>query len=841
MKFRRLLRHWSRLLFTPQKALQDKYQTFRELLRHDQKSLEILSELEQLHYSGTPVEWARAARLARGLGWSVGSLVRALGTMRPGTHDRLEARWAILEQEMLGLITLPEPSDEPPYTIDIIEAADAPALAGGKAQTLGLLQRTTELTQPRGFVITTHAGNLLINNHGLRHQIDELLAEITLDREQSRIDELSRDLTAMIEAVEIPPIIIDELNRRLNDLRADGCRGPWAVRSSAVGEDGAFSFAGQYLSMLSVTDDNLAAAWKTVLASKYHPGALIYRIRSGLADQETAMAVIVMEMIDARVGGVIYSRDPAKSTVHACCAVYAISGTAEGLVDGRVKPEVHRFDGNGKPINDARQAGSDTAPPATHPILDPDTGRLLAAWGQQLESLFGGPQDIEWCQDRHGRCLLLQCRPLRVDPDTSDPEENRLPAPDGQPLLDGGICAAPGIGAGPVYLAGDPFDPGAVPDGVVLVMPALPPSLAGIIDRLRAVIAEGGSQASHFATIAREYGLPVIAGLTDAGAMLTAGQLVIVHAHSGMVYRGTEAALSADPERPKTLPSTPVAQRLATLIARIAPLHLIDPDGPTFAPDHCTSMHDLIRYAHETAMREMFTLVSKGKRELGAARQLQSDLPLTLSILDLGGGLTPTAAKRDTLALTDISSPLFHACWQGLSHPDITWHDGLAYLDWEEADRLSAGIFSLSSARLGSYAVIAPDYLHLILRFGYHFAMLDCLAGEPADTNYLSFRFKGGGGAYDDRVRRVNLIGDLLSEAGFSVKTRSDLLDARFDRRTAADILRRLRVLGFIQGKCQLLDMAIGSLDDLEGLRRSLHQPLPALLNREPEQSKRHP
>jgi pyruvate,water dikinase len=106
---------------------------------------------------------------------------------------------------------------------------------------------------------------------------------------------------------------------------------------------------------------------------------------------------------------------------------------------------------------------------------------------------------------------------------------------------------------------------------------------------------------------------------------------------------------------------------------------------------------------------------------------------------------------------------------------------------------------------------VAREYLHLVLRFGYHFAVLDALGGENPEANYIAFRFKGGGADYENRLWRVELIQAILEWAGFMVKTKGDLLDARFDRRPADQILARLTLLGILQGKTQLLDMALTS------------------------------
>ena len=56
---------------------------------------------------------------------------------------------------------------------------------------------------------------------------------------------------------------------------------------------------------------------------------------------------------------------------------------------------------------------------------------------------------------------------------------------------------------------------------------------------------------------------------------------------------------------------------------------------------------------------------------------------------------------------------------------------------------------------------------------------------------------------------RVTLIKTVLEWAGFTVKTRGDLLDARFDRQEARYLLPRLTLLGLLQGQTCLLDVAL--------------------------------
>lgn len=808
----RLLRHWTTRLLAPDRLPSLKYDAFKELLRHDKRSLELISQLEDIYYSGTPVDQAAVGRLAGALGWSVGSLIRSLTAMHPGGYRDLEQRFTELEQTLLAALPVFADSSEPPYSIDLPAAAANPELAGGKAYGLGRVLSATDLPLPRGFVITTRSFNLFLGHNDLRHRLDELLAEVRID-DGERLRELAGEMMECIRMSRVPETVAQDIGRRLAELRRLGCSGPWALRSSAVGEDGEKSFAGQYTSILQVEDQGIAEAYKEIVASKYTPQAIAYRLRCGLADQDAPMAVLVMEMIESRSSGVIYTRDRTPGSVSAdCLAVYAVAGPGRRLVDGTAEPEVHRF---------AREADrpqlSPAIPTVAMPCLAPAAAAMLAGWGMRLEALFGCPQDIEWCEDTQGGCHLLQCRPLRMaiaDPagEAAGSESADLPR---NILLTGGVTASSGVGSGRVFILENQSRLADVPDGAVLVSATLPPSLTAILERLRAVVAEGGSRASHFASVAREAGLPVLTGLHGAARRLTPGSVVTVDAGRNLVYQGS-VLLEGDKKREKIARQTPFMTRLAALMEFVSPLKLRDPASPDFSPQYCGSMHDLVRYAHEKGMAEMFSLVGPGGREMGRAMKLVGDLPLTLHILDLGGGLFPEAAERKVVGPELVASPLMRAWWDGLSDQQVSWPSGLAVLDWDLADRHSGGIIGLDSAVYGSYAVVASDYLHLVLRFGYHFAVLDTLGGEDPEANYIAFRFKGGGGSYRNRLLRVSLIESILTWAGFTVKTCGDLLDAKFDRRPAAEIVSRLTLLGVLQGRCRLLDMALVDAGQVE-------------------------
>jgi pyruvate, water dikinase len=535
-------------------------------------------------------------------------------------------------------------------------------------------------------------------------------------------------------------------------------------------------------------------------------------------------------MIDARVSGVVYTRDSsAAEGQDDCLVIYSIPGLGQHLVDGSTIPESHALTRE-IPPRLLKTATSPLCPlepgGAARVCLPADIAVRLAEWGMTLERLGGGPQDIEWCQDNQGRLFLLQSRPLRAGPEFGEesPEPEAPPAIPNPVLLDGGVAASPGVGMGKVWLVMNEHHLEDAPDEAVLVSPTLPPTFAAIIERLHAVVADGGSRASHFAAVAREYGLPVLVGALEATRRLAPGQVVTVDAGHCRVYEGEVECLKADAAQPRARPETPSSARLRALMQLVSPLHLTDPTSAEFSPGHCQSIHDVVRYAHEKGMAEMFSLVGRSGRGLAQARRLDTDLPLVMYVLDLEGAISPTAPKGKTIKPDYITSLPMRACWEGLSHPDVVWHKGLLHLDWEELDRMSSGLISLTSKVLASYAVMSRYYLHLILRFGYHFAVLDTLCSDDPEANYISFRFKGGGGDYENRLWRVEFIKRILEWAGFRVKTRGDLLDARFDRREERQIISRLMILGILQGKTRLLDMALTGEDQVDEMTEAFEQ-----------------
>ena len=201
---------------------------------------------------------------------------------------------------------------------------------------------------------------------------------------------------------------------------------PCAVRSSAIGEDtGATSFAGTHLSVLGVCGfAAVAQAVRQVHASGRDPGAQAYRARLGL-ERTSRMAVVVQELVDANVAGVLFTRNPVTGAAER--VIEASWGLGEAVVSGLVTPDQYRLAPTGrllerslgeKDLQIRRSAcgGMKQVPVTPELICAPCLGdgelAALHALATACDRVFGSPDhDIEFAF--RGRAVfLLQRRPI---------------------------------------------------------------------------------------------------------------------------------------------------------------------------------------------------------------------------------------------------------------------------------------------------------------------------------------------------------------------------------------------------------------------------------------------
>ena len=227
---------------------------------------------------------------------------------------------------------------------------------------------------------------------------------------------------------------IEKLAKAIADLPP-----PFAVRSSAVDEDGAAaSFAGQHLTLLNIySQADVPGAVRDVWWSANSDSAITYRQRVGLFTRPS-VGVVVQTLLNPSAAGVMFTENPITGADERM--IEASWGLGEAVVAGLVVPDHFRVDRSGQVLE--RKAGrkriairslpnggtfeEQVPPDLVNQLCLDDT--QLAALGQlalQCEKVYGPRRDIEWAfQDR--TLYLLQCRAVTTGKARS---ETPQPAP----------------------------------------------------------------------------------------------------------------------------------------------------------------------------------------------------------------------------------------------------------------------------------------------------------------------------------------------------------------------------------------------------------------------------
>ncbi|MFW5836781.1 MAG: PEP/pyruvate-binding domain-containing protein [Desulfovibrionaceae bacterium] len=804
-----LFKHWTYQVFAPGALLRNRYNAFKELLRQDDEALSLIADLEDICHGREHADFSRVHWLFEQLSASVKTMVDNLMEMSPTRYLSLPDYLRKIDFYVRLALDEPPPDMSGPYVIPLAEAARREQSAGGKAANLARAAAATGAGVPEGFVVTAQAFHYLLEHNGLREAVDEALRQAVASRPE-QISRACRSIQEMVRQADIPLEAAEPLQQWAEGAAARSATGLLAVRSSAVSEDGRASFAGLYDSQLHVAPEDVSRAYLEVLAGKYGERAVTYRILHGLTDRQTGMAALVLPMIDARCAGVAYSLDAVQVAGQAreAVSIYATKGLGVSLVEGGGAPQVSHLSRDATPRVLERILESPTV------LLEDEACREIARLAMSLENLFGGPQDVEWAMDRSGRLTVLQSRPLHVEDSPAEPDPPGVDAP---VLMDDLDRAAGGSCCGRIHRLASLDELDQVPDGAVILAESLHPALTSVVRRAAGVVSASGSRATHFASVAREMGAPVLVGGPRVLEELAEGSQVSLDADAGRIYAGRVESL-ARPSRPRA--PGPLDKRCATAMPLISRLNLTHPDAAEFRPEGVKSMHDVVRFSHEKAVSEMFSLVGKSGRGLAKSKRLKSRLPLIMYVLDLGGGLFPEAAEAEAVTPEDVASTPMWAVWWGLSTTQAQWNEDMPHLDWEEFDRISGGLFKLDSRLLASYAVLSADYVHLMIRFGYHFSVLDSVCGPEAKNNYASFRFKGGGAGFEQRLLRLDFMEAVLGHYGFATSRKGDMLDARISRLDEAGLQRRLAHLGRLLARTRLLDMSMTSSQQAEELAR---------------------
>jgi pyruvate,water dikinase len=457
----------------------------------------------------------------------------------------------------------------------------------------------------------------------------------------------------------------------------------------------------------------------------------------------------------------------------------------------------------------------------TQPCLQPDQLRRLANFGLTLEDHYGTPMDIEWALDHHGKIVLLQARPLSLDLGgiQGDVKETikdfdflcRI-SPDHPALLYGGMTASRGRASGLAYVLTSDHNLLNIPEGSILIAPQTSPRYVSILGRVRAIVTDVGSVTGHMASVAREFGVPALVGTGNATKRIPHGEEITLDATNMVIFKGRVESILDRKKAVNPMKGSPAYKTAHMALKKIAVLNLIDPSSEAFAPTGCQTLHDVIRFAHEVSMREMFLISEDLEVGRRSAVHIKVPLPMKIYAIDLGGGLDIPPGVPQAGVANVLSTP-FKSLLSGMIRPDVQWL-GPVDVSWKGfASIVGESLFHdpHMDDRMGgpSYVVLSADYLNFNSRLGYHFAVVDTYCGSQVNDNYITFSFKGGAADIGRRSRRATLIAKILKQLGFKTEIRGDMVRGQLKKHECAVIQEKLDMVGRLLGSMRLLDMVL--------------------------------
>ena len=272
-----------------------------------------------------------------------------------------------------------------------IDETDLPHV-GGKGLNLGKLTREG-FRVPQGFCVTTDAYRFSVQG-------------------------LSEQNESSVKDIKLPPELVTAIRTAREQLQTSTV----AVRSSATAEDlEEASFAGQQDTFLNVASDGLLDALKACWASLWSERAITYRQTQSIVDDGLAMAVVVQEMCDADVSGVLFTVSPFDPNVS---IVESNWGLGESVVSGAITPDsFHVSRETGEVVESsiavkremitATGVNEVSSPQQDIPSLMDTQLKELVQLGRQVETCYEQPMDIEWAL-ADGQFVLLQARHITV-------------------------------------------------------------------------------------------------------------------------------------------------------------------------------------------------------------------------------------------------------------------------------------------------------------------------------------------------------------------------------------------------------------------------------------------
>ncbi len=818
---------------TRKRPLRRTFQYFRNILDLNNQILEEIAHAERVLGGNYLFDRAFLVDFVTTVCETTRKVVFNLNSLTNGHYlvlfDRLESLRCILEDILSG--GTGSLGDELTLSYRDINR-DLDEVVGSKNANLADMHNNFQVNIPRGFAITVAAYNLFLEANDIIPKIKKIYEKV------SDADAIEKEVRAVFKESAVPEEMAEAVKVALEDLYQEiGAFSKLAIRSSAIGEDTERSFAGQFHTVLNVSSENLFDAYKEVIMARFMPEVMNYLGRDRDLSSNP-VAVGVQEMIDAAVSGVAYTREPLGEHKD-CLVIGAVEGLGESLVGGHLsgehyvlkrlypfplvlsfiseKPSDHRLP-NGKRALDQTTAhlkrGSS--------LLTTKDLKTIAETAMLCEKAFGTPRDMEWALDNEGRLTMLQNRLLaiQVAPKPMDADIEKII--EGFPvLLDGlGHTAQLGVASGKVVHVDPDGDLEKVPVGAIVVSRYAHPRLSRVLKKAGAIITDVGSSTGHLATIAREYRVPAIFGTGKATSVLEDGMEVTVDADERKVYLGIiEELVEQEARRDWEYMEEPEIKALRRILSYVAPLYMVDPGASDFVPENCKTIHDIIHFSHIKAVDSLIEQFSSVKEIEGErAFELEADLPIKITIIDIGDGVEAEEGGSQIEVGQILSVPM-NALLKGLLRQDAWDREPAPFAIGDLFSSMTRPVSMLTNPPEYSgqnLAIVGREYMNLSLLLGYHYNVIDSFVSHEPDKNYIYFRFAGGFAEESKRRKRVELIRWILETLGFKTEVRKDVVIGKIKGIENHNLLTVLQHIGELIAFTRQLDVRMADEDAVE-------------------------
>jgi pyruvate,water dikinase len=217
-------------------------------------------------------------------------------------------------------------------------------------------------------------------------------------------------------------------------------------------------------------------------------------------------------------------------------------------------------------------------------VLPDEEIAKLVALGEEVETHYGQPQDVEWAIVGDD-VYMLQSRPITTIADTAvsnvedvsgdgvsairdgestaDEAAGNAEAAVGEVILRG-LGASPGIASGPARIVTKLDHLDQVAEGDIIVAEMTMPDMVPAMKRAAGIVTDEGGMTSHAAIVSRELGVPAVVGSGSATRQIEDGQPITIDGDKGTIREGVESKEKQRQPVEDARPKTPVKPMTAT-------------------------------------------------------------------------------------------------------------------------------------------------------------------------------------------------------------------------------------------------------------------------------------